>query len=135
FDGTSWKPGVITAVEHPENLGRYGIVAAGRVRGDNNVGPIDYGGLRVEVVSDGTIRVSFAEYKNPDTTPPRVVLFPKVLLGRLPGQDGIGAFVTFQKYDDKGILLFISGPNGAIVKAPSLKEGEYFVEISKFPFS
>lgn len=113
-------------LEHPANLARYAIVAAGIVRANGTGRPPVYNGLNARAVGPGQILVRFNSYREPTNFQYIVkvlLVFHEAL--RVP-------IVTFDRFTTDGFLLRVTD-SGTPVSLNTLPQVELMIEVSQFP--
>jgi len=112
-------------VEHPANLPRYFIVAAGIVRLDQTAQLPVYNNLSARVVAPTTVLLNFKGYRDPSNTQSPYIV--KVLPVR---DDQVRVpIVKFLRFDAAGVLLDVADLTNPI---PSLSKVELMIEISQY---
>jgi hypothetical protein len=136
--GTPAAPGVVgDVVERPSAAVRFGIVAAGTVRGDNGNRQPVYNGLRVTGAGGaGQISLTFDGYEEP----PRVDGRFQYIVKALPVFNDLfqtNVVVNFQEFSpdpNVGFVLRVTDITGNPINPDRLMNLELMIEVSQFPF-
>jgi competence ComEA-like helix-hairpin-helix protein len=141
FDTASrkWMPktpagGTVTGefVEHPSGRPPYKIVAAGITRGDGSSRFPSYNNLKVQIVRDGLIIVTFDDYSDPpeDGSASSVYVI-KAMASFIEEFEGFpNALINFGGFSG-GILLYVTD-RGVQVKTTFLEAMEFVIEVSEY---
>jgi hypothetical protein len=123
-------------VEHPPDLPRFLIVAAGIVGGGKTARTPVYNNLVAMAPADGILLIRFDGYQNPLTKLTHQYIV-KVLIVFEPrqGKDApLPLIVAFSKFlgDKEGIELTVRDTTGNPVSKATLVESEFMIEVSQF---
>jgi hypothetical protein len=122
-------------VEHPPNLPRYLIVAAGFVNGSGGpamAGAPVYNGLKASAQANGILELVFAGYTVPTNAFQYVVKAMAVPVRNADSVVQNALTVNFLAFVQTGIQLFVALPNGTAAPGDTIKVGQFMIEISQF---